>query len=86
MGERCLEKGEKLNIIDDQFRSPTLAEDLDMYIRLFKNQKFGIFNVSGKDLMSIYEIVERIAKYYCYSTKMLNRISTDTLKQKATKT
>ena len=80
----ALEKGEKLNIIDDQFRSPTLAEDLsDACIFAFKNQKFGIFNVSGKDLMSIYEIVERIAKYYCYSTKMLNRISTDTLKQKA---
>ena len=35
----------------------------------FKKKKFGIFNVSGKDIMSIYEIVERIAKYYGYSTK-----------------
>ena len=80
----ALEQGKKLNIIDDQYRSPTLAEDLaDACISSFKNLKFGIYNVSGKDFMSIYEIVERIAKYYCYSTKMLNRISTDTLNQKA---
>jgi dTDP-4-dehydrorhamnose reductase len=33
--------------------------------------------------MSIYEIVERIAKHYGNSTKNLNKISTATLKQKA---
>ena len=41
------------------------------------------FNTSGKDIMSIYEIVERIAKHYGNSTENLNRISTATLKQKA---
>ena len=33
--------------------------------------------------MSIYDMVERIAKYYNYSTDQLNRISTLTLNQKA---
>ena len=33
--------------------------------------------------MSIYEIVERIAKHYGNSTDNLNKISTATLKQKA---
>jgi dTDP-4-dehydrorhamnose reductase len=80
----ALEKGESLNIIDDQFRAPTLAEDLaDICILAAKKKAFGIFNASGKDIMSIYEIVERIAKYYGNSTENLNKISTATLKQKA---
>ena len=80
----ALEKGDSLNIIDDQFRAPTLAEDLaDICILAAKKKAFGIFNASGKDIMSIYEIVERIAKHYGNSTENLNKISTATLKQKA---
>ena len=84
--KEVLEKGETLNIIDDQFRSPTLAEDLaDACILSFQKKKYGVYNASGKDIMSIYEIVERIAKYYNYSTKNLNKISTSTLNQIATR-
>ena len=80
----ALEKEDPLNIIDDQFRAPTLAEDLaDICILAAKKKAVGIFNASGKDIMSIYEIVERIAKHYGNSTENLNKISTATLKQKA---
>jgi len=80
----ALEKGEPLNIIDDQFRAPTLAEDLADACILAANKKaFGVFNASGKDIMSIYEIVERIAKHYGNTTENLNRISTATLNQTA---
>ena len=80
----ALEKGEPLNIIDDQFRAPTLAEDLaDACILAAKKKAYGIFNASGKDIMSIYEMVERIGKYYKLDTENLNRISTSTLNQKA---
>ncbi len=79
-----LAKGDPLNIIDDQFRAPTLAEDLaDICILAAKKKALGIFNASGKDIMSIYEIVERIAKHYGNSTDNLNKISTSTLNQKA---
>ena len=73
-----------LNIIDDQFRAPTFAEDLaDICILAAKKKAFGIFNASGKDIMSIYELVERVAKHYRMSTDNLNKISTSTLNQKA---
>ena len=82
--KEALQQGDRLNIIDDQFRAPTLAEDLaDICILAAKKKAFGIFNASGKDIMSIYEIVERIAKHYGNSTDHLNKISTETLKQKA---
>ena len=80
----ALEKGEPLNIIDDQFRAPTLADDLADACVLAANKKaFGVFNASGKDIMSIYEIVERIAKHYGNTTENLNKISTATLNQTA---
>ena len=80
----ALEKRDPLNIIDDQFRAPTLAEDLaDICILAAKKKALGIFNASGKDIMSIYEIVETIAKHYGYSIDNLNKISTATLNQKA---
>ena len=66
------------------FRAPTLAEDLaDACILAAKKKALGIFHASGKDIMSIYEIVERIAKYYNYSTDNLTKISTKELNQKA---
>ena len=80
----ALEKGDPLNIIDDQYRSPTLAEDLaDACILAANKKSYGVFNISGKDLMSIYEMVERIALFNGLSTGNLNRISSDTLNQKA---
>ena len=82
--KEALEKGEPLKIIDDQFRAPTLAEDLaDACILAAKKKAYGIYNVSGKDIMSIYDMVERIAKYFGNDTKNLNRISTNTLNQEA---
>lgn len=61
----ALEKGDPLNIVNDQFRMPTLAEDLaDGCIRVAKQQATGIFHISGKDFMSIIELVERVANFF----------------------
>ena len=82
--KEALCKGDALNIVDDQYRAPTLVDDLaDICILAIKKKTLGIFNASGKDIMSIYEIVERVAEYYGMSTDNLNKISTATLNQKA---
>ena len=79
-----LKKNETINIIDDQYRSPTLAEDLAMacLLSIEKNAR-GIFHVSGKEIMSIFEIVERIAKFHNFDATLINKISSSTLNQKA---
>ena len=83
-GRVALKKGNPLNIIDDQFRSPTLVEDLAQacVIAVEKRAK-GVYNVSGKDIMSILEMVERMADFYGCDKSIINRISTATLNQKA---
>ena len=55
----ALEKAQPIRVVDDQFRTPTLAEDLAQGALLAATQKAqGIFNISGPDFMSIYELVE----------------------------
>lgn len=80
----ALEKGQPINVVDDQFRTPTLAEDLAFGCYLAETQNAsGIFNISGKDFMSIYELVERIADYYGLDKSVLNRSDSSTLNQPA---
>lgn len=83
-GRQALKDGQELNIIDDQFRSPPLAEDLAEACRLvIEKQAIGVYNTSGKDQMSIYEMVERMADFYKCDKSQINRISSSTLNQKA---
>lgn len=80
----ALEKGNPINVVDDQFRSPTLAEDLAMGCRLIEQKEAeGIFNISGKNFMSIIELVERVADYFNLNKSIINRVSSATLNQPA---
>ena len=81
---KALKNGQELNITDDQFRSPTLAEDLAHACYLvIEKEAIGVYNASGKDIMSIYEMVERMADFYQCDKSKINRISSTTLNQKA---
>lgn len=80
----ALEKNEKLTIVNDQFRSPTLAEDLaDGCILIAEQEEVGIFHLSGKDLMSIVELVRRVAKHYGLDDSLIEEISSKELNQSA---
>ncbi len=80
----ALEKGDVLNVVDDQFRSPTLAEDLAEGCLLIADKSAkGIYNISGKDQMSISELVHRIARFYNLSERNINIIKSNTLNQAA---
>src|SRR5690554_1194232 len=80
----ALEKKQKLTIVNDQFRSPTLAEDLaDACILIAEKEKEGIFHISGKDFMSIVELVKRVAKHYQLDDSLIEEISSKSLNQAA---
>jgi dTDP-4-dehydrorhamnose reductase len=60
-----LEQGKKINVVDDQFRTPTLAEDLaDGCILIAEKKADGIYNISGKDFYSILAMANTVADYY----------------------
>ncbi|MFM7636822.1 MAG: SDR family oxidoreductase [Crocinitomicaceae bacterium] len=80
----ALSKGQEMRIIDDQFRAPTWADDLAWAcVRICTLKKTGIFHISGPETMSIYEIVERVARHFSLSTNSLVRTDSSTLKQPA---
>ncbi|HTA61798.1 MAG TPA: SDR family oxidoreductase [Bacteroidia bacterium] len=79
-----LEQGKKINVVDDQFRSPTLAEDLaDGCILLVQKKAQGIYNISGKDFMSILQLVHQVADYYGLDKSLINPSKSADIKQPA---
>ncbi len=80
----ALEKGNPINVVDDQFRSPTLAEDLaDGCILAVEKNATGIYNISGKDTFSIIDLVGEVADYYGLDKNLINPVSSSTLNQPA---
>ncbi len=80
----ALEKGNPINVVDDQFRSPTLAEDLaDGCILAVEKNATGIYNISGKDQFSIIDLVKAVADYYGLDKSLINPVSSETLNQPA---
>jgi dTDP-4-dehydrorhamnose reductase len=80
----ALEKQQTINVVDDQFRSPTLAEDLAQgCILAALKEATGIFHISGNDFMSIYELVERVADYFGLDKSYIKSAKSDTLSQPA---
>jgi dTDP-4-dehydrorhamnose reductase len=82
--KEALEKGNPLTIVDDQFRSPTLAEDLAMGCYLIAEKEAeGIFHLSGKDVMSIIDLVYKVADFYGLDKSIITPIKTASLNQTA---
>lgn len=80
----ALEKQNPINIVDDQFRSPTYADDLAKGCLLIaEKQANGIFHLSGKDSMSILELVENVADFYGLDKNNIIPIKTSSLNQAA---
>ena len=82
--KESLEKGLPINVVKDQWRMPTLAEDLaGCCILAVKKQARGIYNASGKDMMSIIELVQKVADYWNLNKNLISPISSASLNQPA---
>ena len=80
----ALEKGQPITVVDDQWRMPTLAEDLaDGCIRIAKQGATGTYHLSGPDGMSILELVERVGKFFKLDTGVVKPIKSASLGQPA---
>jgi dTDP-4-dehydrorhamnose reductase len=80
----ALEKGQEINVVDDQFRCPTLAEDLALAcLQVVEQKSTGVYHISGKDFLSILELVFEIANYWNLDKSLVNSIKTSSLNQTA---
>jgi dTDP-4-dehydrorhamnose reductase len=82
--KKSLEEGKTINVVNDQFRTPTLAEDLAMGCYLvMENQSTGIFNISGKDMLTPYDMAIKTADFFKLDKKLIVKTDSTKFKQPA---
>lgn len=82
--KQSLEQKKKISIVTDQFRTPTLAEDLaDGCILIAEKETTGIFNIGGKDYMSIYELACRVADFFGLDKSLIQPSKSTDIQQPA---
>jgi len=73
--KKSLEAGKNIQVVDDQWRTPTLAEDLaDGCIRMALQQAEGIYNLGGPDLLTPYEMAMATADYFYLDKSKIERV------------
>lgn len=80
----ALKSGQELSIVNDQFRSPTWADDLAWgCLEVVRRKEKGIFHLSGPEVYSIIDLVKAIGAYYEVPTDAIKEVSSSTLSQPA---
>ena len=82
--KQSLENGKTINVVNDQWRTPTLAEDLAMgcYLLAVNNAK-GIFHISGDEMMTPFDIAIKTAEFFQLDKSLVKPTDSNTFKQTA---
>jgi len=79
-----LQQEKDIRVINDQFRSPTLAEDLaEACVEAALRRAVGIYHVSGRELMCMLDLVKITATYFGLNEKFIQPVSSAELNQPA---
>ena len=79
-----LSKGEVINVVTDQWRTPTYAPDLAAGIeQIVRFGKTGIYHLSGRELVSIYEFAQTIARVFDLDASLIHPTDGTRFRQKA---
>ncbi len=82
--KKSLEEGKTINVVNDQWRTPTLAEDLAMgcYLAAIKKAT-GIFHISGERMMTPYDIAIETADFFGLNKTLVKQTDSSKFKQTA---
>ncbi|QOI98731.1 MAG: NAD(P)-dependent oxidoreductase [Flammeovirgaceae bacterium] len=79
-----LEAGNPIRVVNDQWRTPTLAEDLALGCYLAAKKKAtGIFHISGKDFLTPYDIAIRTADFFGLNKSLISPTTSEVFQQPA---
>ena len=82
--KNSLEAGKPIRVVNDQWRTPTLAEDLAIGCWLAAKKKAnGIFHVSGSEMMTPLEIARRTANHFKLDQSLINETNSKEFQQPA---
>lgn len=82
--KKSLEEGKTIKVVNDQWRTPTLAEDLAMGCYLIAKKKAtGIFNISGKELLTPYDMAEKTIDFFQLDSSSMEKADSTIFSQPA---
>ena len=82
--KNSLEQGKTIQVVNDQWRTPTLAEDLAMGCYLAAKKKAtGIYHISGEDFMSPYDIAIKTADFFKLDKSLIKATDSTQFRQAA---
>ncbi|MFC3415714.1 SDR family oxidoreductase [Algoriphagus hitonicola] len=82
--KESLEAGKEIQVVDDQFRSPTLAEDLaEGCILIAKKGVEGIYHISGPDFLTPYQMAQITAEYFDLDESLIKKTDSNKFTQAA---
>lgn len=77
-----LQQERDIRVVSDQLRTPTFVEDLAKGILLIIEKKAeGIFHLSGKDMLSPYDMAMQTAALLQLNAKHIEKVDASTFKQ-----
>jgi len=82
--KKSLEEGKTINVVNDQWRTPTLVEDLAMGCFLAATKKIkGVFNISGDQMMTPYDIAIAAADFFKLDKSLIQQTDSTKFTQPA---
>mgnify|MGYP005749168109 CR=1 FL=1 len=79
-----LQSGKVIKVVNDQFRTPTLAEDLAMGCWLaVEHDAEGIYNISGNEMLTPYQMALQVADYFSLDKTLIDKADASTFTQPA---
>ncbi len=82
--KKSLENKELIKVVNDQWRTPTLAEDLAKGCLLIADKKAeGVFNISGKDLLTPYDMAMATADFFELDKSLIEKVDASLFAQPA---
>lgn len=80
----ALRQGKTIPVVQDQWRSPTWAEDLARgCLAVSEQQATGIYHISGPEVLSVFDFVVRIAEVFGLDPSRITPVSSAQLGQAA---
>jgi len=79
-----LQQGKKIKVVDDQWRTPTLVQDLAEGCKLVADkQATGIFHISGNEMLSPYEMAVQTAQFFKLDLRLIEKVNAKSFVQPA---
>ena len=80
----ALSNNEEVTIVTDQYRTPTYVQDLAHGLeRLVHSEKCGIFHLSGREMVSIYDFAHEVAHVFDLDSSLIQPTTSQELNQRA---